>query len=72
MSVTEEFFFIDSNYLECTVSRLYGFCIDSEGRDLNEILNDAQAYTLCPGAEQGKIYLYQPGLYRLLRTLSVP
>ncbi len=45
MSVTEEFFFIDSNNLECTVSRLYGFCIDSEGRDLNEILNDAQAYT---------------------------
>ncbi|MDE7202553.1 MAG: hypothetical protein K2O91_11785 [Lachnospiraceae bacterium] len=45
MSVTEEFFFIHSKNLENVNSRLYGFCIDTAGRDMDGILNDADAHT---------------------------
>lgn len=45
MSVTEEFFFIESKNLDCVSSRLYGFCIDVAGKDMDGILNDAGAHT---------------------------
>lgn len=45
MSATEEFFFIDSKNLDNVSSRLYGFCIDATGRDIDKILNNADAHT---------------------------